>query len=187
MTTFTSHLGDWPISSDTKAQSWRPASHSGHPPVVPWAGGSLVPVASTASSGLLMATREQRELEEAGSPEDTGRTPQGPRHWPTTSNEETGIPLAVPIHQVPAACQELWGGIIKRRPLAPRAGCRDCPYCTEERNRGSDGVKALTLSLSATKWCFEPVSGRPWDTTSSLFRCPQLRMCSWTEMAIGWD
>lgn len=48
ITTSTSHLGDWPISSDTEAWSWRPASHSGHPPVVPWAGGGLVPAASTA-------------------------------------------------------------------------------------------------------------------------------------------
>lgn len=95
-----------------------------------------------------MATAEQKEREEAGSPEDTGRTPQGPRHWPTTSNAEIGMPLAVPIHRVPAACQELCGGIIKRRPLAPRAGCCDCPYRTEERNRGLDGVKALMLSLS---------------------------------------
>lgn len=63
-------------------------------------------------------------------------------------------------------------GIIKRRPLAPRTGCRDCPHSTEERNRGSDG---------ATKWRFEPVSGRPWDTASGLFTCPQLRMCSQPE------
>ena len=52
-----------------------------------------------------MATREQRGRKEAGSPEDTGRTPQGPSHWPTTSNAEIGMPSAVPIHRVPAACQ----------------------------------------------------------------------------------
>ena len=95
-----------------------------------------------------MATREQRGREEAGSPKDTGRTPQGPSHWPTTSNAEIGMPSAVRIHRVPAVCQAVCGGIIKRRPLAPRAGCCNCPHCSGERNRGSDGVKALMLSLS---------------------------------------